>query len=52
MRPLTDPDNLPAELAKRIREENARHYAKERARDARRLAAYQAECLASWGEAK
>jgi hypothetical protein len=47
---MTDPDNLPAETAKRIREDHARHYAKERQRDARRLAAYEAECLASWGE--
>jgi hypothetical protein len=47
---MTDPDNIPAETARRIREDHARHYAKERQRDARRLAAYEAECLASWGE--
>ena len=41
---------LAAELAKAIREDHARHYAKERARDARVLAAYQAECLASWAK--
>jgi hypothetical protein len=43
-------DTIPAALAKAIREDHARHYAKERQRDARRLAAYEAECLASWGE--
>ena len=46
---MTDPDNLTAEVAKAIRESHARHYAKERQRDARLLAAYEAECLASWG---
>jgi hypothetical protein len=47
---MTDPDNILAETAKAIREIHARHYAKERQRDARLLAAYEAECLASWGE--
>lgn len=39
------------EFYKRVREEHAKHYAKERARDARLLAQYQRDCLASW-EAK
>jgi hypothetical protein len=43
-------DTIPAALAKAIREDQARHYAKERQRDARLLRNYEAECLASWGE--
>ncbi len=45
---MTDTDNIPADLAKIIREENARRFAKERQRDARLLRAYEADCLASW----
>jgi hypothetical protein len=37
------PDDIRA-----IRAANAQHYAEERARDARRLAAYERECLAAW----
>jgi hypothetical protein len=45
---------LTPEDIKSMREANARYFAEERARDARRLAAYQRECLASWhgGDAK
>jgi hypothetical protein len=39
------PDDIRA-----IRAANARHYAEERARDARRLAAYERENLAAWAE--
>jgi hypothetical protein len=49
---MQDPDNLPAGLAKAIRESHARHYAKERQRDARLLRNYEADCLASWTEDK
>lgn len=35
-----------------IRAANARYFVEERARDARRLAAYHRECLASWGDSK
>jgi len=47
---MTDPDNLPADVAKMIRERHARFTYQERARDARLLAAYEAECLASWAK--
>ena len=45
---MKDPDNLPADLARRIREDHAAYFAAERARDAERLKEYQADCLASW----
>ena len=47
-----DIDGLSPELAKAIRESNAKYFEKERQRDARRLRAYEAECLASWEESK
>jgi len=40
---------MTADDARMIREANSRHFAEQRARDARLLAEYQAECLASWG---
>lgn len=45
-----DPDGLSPELAKSIRESNARYFEKQRQRDARLLRNYETECLASWGE--
>jgi hypothetical protein len=42
--------SLTPEDIRAIRAANARHYAEERARDARRLAAYERECLAAWAE--
>lgn len=47
---MVDHDNLSPELAKAIRESNARRFEKERQRDARRLHNYEADCLASWAE--
>jgi hypothetical protein len=47
---MTHPDNIPADVAKLIRERHARLTYQERARDARLLAAYEAECLASWAK--
>ncbi len=47
---MTNPDNIPADVAKMIRERHVRLTYQERARDARQLAAYEAECLASWAK--
>ena len=47
---MTNHDNLPADVAKMLRERHVQLTAKERARDARMLAAYEAACLASWAK--
>jgi hypothetical protein len=42
--------NLTPEDIRSIRAINARRFAEERARDGRRLAAYERDCLAAWAK--